>query len=74
MYTGNIVKCLQWNLDITKSQGTTMRDKVLTHFRKKALFRIVDILIPFPCLPQPLPAKINVEFWTVKSFFSFRQH
>ena len=30
---------------------------------------IVDILIPFPCLPQPLPPKINVEFWTLKSFF-----
>ena len=34
-----------------------------------APFCIVDILIPFPCLPQPLPPKINVEFWTLKSFF-----
>ena len=34
-----------------------------------APFGIVDILIPFPCLPQPLPLKINVEFWTLKSFF-----
>ena len=48
--------------------------KVLTHFRKRAPFCIVDILIPFPCLPQPLPPKINVEFWTLKSFFYFRQH
>ena len=48
--------------------------KVLTHFRKMAPFCIVDILIPFPCLPQPLPPKINVEFWTLKSFFYFRQH
>ena len=39
-----------------------------------APFCIVDILIPFPCLPQPLPPKINVEFWTLKSFFYFRQH
>ena len=30
---------------------------------------MVDILIPFPCLPQPLAPKINVEFWTLKSFF-----
>ena len=42
---------------------------MLTHFRKMAPFYIVDILIPFPCLPQPLPPKINVEFWTLKSFF-----
>ena len=35
-----------------------------------APFCIVDILIPFPCLPQPLPPKINVEFWTLKSFFT----
>ena len=48
--------------------------KVLTHFRKMAPFFIVDILIPFPCLPQPLTPKINVEFWTLKSFFYFRQH
>ena len=48
--------------------------KVLTHFHKMAPFCIVDILIPFPCLPQPLPPKINVEFWTLKSFFYFRQH
>ena len=48
--------------------------KVLRHFRKMAPFCIVDILIPFPCLPQPLPPKINVEFWTLKSFFYFRQH
>ena len=44
--------------------------KVLTHFRKMAPFCIVDILIPFPCLPQPLPPKISVEFWTLKSFFT----
>ena len=50
------------------------RTKVLTHFRKMAPFCIVDILIPFPCLPQPLPPKINVEFWTLKSSFYFRQH
>ena len=47
--------------------------KVLTHFRKTAPFCIVDILIPFPCLPQPLPPKINVVFWTLKSFFYFRR-
>ena len=56
---------------MTKSQGTTTRDKVLTHFRKMALFCIVDILIPFACLPQPLPPKINVKFWTLKSFFTY---
>ena len=48
--------------------------KVLRPFRKMAPFSIVDILIPFPCLPQPLPPKINVVFWTLKSFFYFRQH
>ena len=48
--------------------------KVLTHFRKMGPFCIVEILIPFPCLPQPLAPKINVEFWTLKSFFYFRQH
>ena len=52
-------------------QGGT---KVLRHFRKMAPFCIVDIPIPFPCLPQPLPPKINVVFWTLKSFFYFRQH
>ena len=48
--------------------------KVLRHFRKMAPFSIVDIPIPFPCLPQPLPPKINVVFWALKSFFYFRQH
>ena len=48
--------------------------KVLRHLRKMASFCIVDIPIPFPCLPQPLPPKINVVFWTLKSFFYFRQH
>ena len=48
--------------------------KVLRHFLKMAPFCIVDIPIPFPCLPQPLPPKINVVFWTLKSFFYFRQH
>ena len=43
--------------------------KVLTDLPKTAPFCIVDILIPFPCLPQPLPPKINVVFWTLKSFF-----
>ena len=43
--------------------------KVLTHFHKMAPFCLVDILIPFPCLQQPLSPKINVEFWTLKSFF-----
>ena len=57
-----VIRKLQW--------GT----KVLTHFRKMAPFCTVDILIPFPCLPQPLTPKINVEFWTLKSFFYFRQH
>ena len=47
---------------------------MLTHFRKMAPICIVNILIPFPVLPQPLPPKINVEFWTLKSFFYFRQH
>ena len=46
---------------------------MLTHFHKMAPFCIVDILIPLPCLPQSLPPKINVEFWTLKSFFYFRQ-
>ena len=48
--------------------------KVLRHFRKMTPFCMVDIPIPFPCLPQPLPAKINVEFWILKSFVYFRQH
>ena len=48
--------------------------KVLRHFPKMAPFCIVGIPIPFPCLPQPLPPKINVVFWTLKSFFYFRQH
>ena len=39
-----------------------------------APFCIVDILISFPCLPQPLTPKINVEFWSLKSLFYFRQH
>ena len=43
--------------------------KVLRHVRKMTPFCMVDIPIPFPCLPQPLPLKINVEFWTLKSFF-----
>ena len=34
-----------------------------------APFGVVDILIPFPCLLQPLTPKINVEFWILKSFF-----
>ena len=42
---------------------------MLTHFREMVPFCIVDILTPFPCLPQPLPPKMNVEFWTLKSFF-----
>ena len=44
------------------------------HFRKMAPFLIVELPIPFPCLPPPLPPKINVVFWTFKSFFYFRQH
>ena len=48
--------------------------KVLRHFRKMAPFWIVDLPIPFPCLPPSLPPKINVVFWTLKSFFYFRQH
>ena len=36
--------------------------QVLRHFRKMAPFCILDIPIPFPCLPQPLPPKINVVF------------
>ena len=43
---------------------------MLTHFRKMAPFCIVDILILFPCLPQPLHPKINVEFWTSSLFFT----
>ena len=38
---------------------------MLTHFRKMVPFCIVDILIPFP-------PKINVEFWTLESFFLLR--
>ena len=48
--------------------------KCMRHFRKMAPFWIVDLPIPFPCLPPPLPPKINVVFWTLKSFFYFRQH
>ena len=44
------------------------------HFHKVAPFYIVDISIPFPCLPQPSPPKINVVLWTLKSFSYFRQH
>ena len=47
--------------------------KVLRHFRKMAPFWIVDLPIPFPCLPPSLPPKINVVFWTLKSFFYFWQ-
>ena len=43
---------------------------MLTHFHKVALFCIVDLLISFPCLLQRLPPKLNVEFWTLKSFFT----
>ena len=46
---------------------------MLTHFHKMAPFCIVDIVIPFPCLPQPLPPKVNVEFWTLQSFFFLLQ-
>ena len=60
--TNLLGKKLQW--------GT----KVLRHFCKMAPFWIVDLPIPFPCLPPPLPPKINVVFWTLKSFFYFRQH
>ena len=42
---------------------------MLRHVRKMTPFCMVDIPIPFPCLPQPLHPKINVEFWTLKSFF-----
>ena len=35
-----------------------------------APFCIVDLLVSFPCLPQPLPPKLNVEFWALKSFFT----
>ena len=42
---------------------------MLTHLYKMAPFGVVDILIPFPFLPQPLTPKINVEFWILKSFF-----
>ena len=62
------------NYPKTNEQEATMRAKVLTHFHKMAPFCIVDILISFPCLPQPLPPKINVEFWSLESFFYFRQH
>ena len=48
--------------------------KVLRHFRKMAPFCIVDIPIPFPCLPRLLPPKVNDVFWTLKSFCYFRQH
>ena len=44
--------------------------KVLRHFRKMTPFCMGDIPIPFPCLPQPLPPKINVEFWSLKSLFT----
>ena len=42
---------------------------MLTHFRKIAPSCRVDILIPFPCLLQPLHPKINVEFWALNPFF-----
>ena len=34
-----------------------------------APFGVVEILIPFPCLPQPLTPKINVEFLDPQVFF-----
>ena len=52
----------------------TIREKVLRHFCKMAPFCIVDIPIPFPCVPPPPPPKINVVFYTLKSFFYFKQH
>ena len=71
---GNVpLPCIR-NLNWRRKQQLQWGTKVLTHFRKMAPFCVVDILIPFPCLPQPLPPKINVEFWTLKSFFYFRQH
>ena len=46
-----------------------MRDKSVDTLPQMAPFCIVDILIPFPCLPQPLPPKINVEFLDPQVFF-----
>ena len=43
--------------------------KVLTHFRKMAPFCIVDILIPFPCLPQPLPPQNQCWILDPQVFF-----
>ena len=31
---------------------------MLRNFRKMAPFRIVNIPIPFPCVPQPLPSML----------------
>ena len=66
----NIDELLINNFSVELQWGT----KVLGHFPKMVPFCIVDRPIPFPCLPQPLPPKINVAVWTLKSFFYFRQH
>ena len=65
------VRVLKRGCDNMQSRTTT---KVLRHFRKMTPFCVVDKPILFPCLPHSLPPKINVVFWTQKSFFYFRKH
>ena len=56
-----------------EAENNTITDslsfEVLTYFRKMAPFCIVDILIPFPCLPQPLLPKNQCWILDPQVFF-----
>ena len=52
----------------------TMRDNSVDDTSINGPFLHSGHTYPLPCLPQPHPPKINVVFWTLKSFFYFRQH
>ena len=53
----------------------TMRDNSVETLPKNGPFLHSGHTYPLPCLPQPLPFKINVVLWTLKSFLIyFRQH
>ena len=50
--------CVQLHNFAFTQRGT----KVLRHFCKMASFSIVNIPVPFLCVPQPPPPKANVVF------------
>ena len=74
-YAGYIFGCLKfppkfWNYVATP----TMRDKSVDTLPSNGPFLHSGYTYPLPLsTPTPSP-KINVEFWTLKSFFYFRQH